>query len=308
MGHEYTEGDLYEKTELNIEPVALANVNLNDAAVTVAGVLGLDHDEVIVIDARDDLLTLDLLREKIDPYMVVGKEGELLSALNKLPGLSVSDQTRISSNGMLGWVAFDREEGIAALDRSREMIAEVNQRIAKRVVVFSTGPEVLSGQIEDTNKPLIMERLGAAGYTVKPGANLDDNQNGIVSALNDAVYGAGYGVVITTGGVGAEEKDCSVEALLEVDPEAATPYIAKFEAGKGRHVKDGIRIGVGRAADSFLFALPGPNDEVAIALDIIVTGLQAGHPKRVLAEDIAVALRQKLRDNHKLKHHHHPAN
>ena len=305
MAHQYIEGDLYEKTELKIEPIGLDSVNLTEAAGAVADALGLDHDEVLVIDARDQLLTLDILREKLDPYLIVGKQAEILRNLSALSGLHVTRDTTISSNGMLGWVAVDREEGVAALDRSLAMIDNINERISQRAIVFSTGPEILSGQIEDTNKPLIKERLEREGYSVDPGSNLDDDQDNIVSALTDAVYGAGYGVVITTGGVGAEDKDCSVEALLEVDPDAATPYIARFEAGQGRHVKDGIRIAVGQVANSYLFALPGPNDEVAISLDIIVPGLLAGHTKQILAEDIASALRQKLRNNHGLKHHGH---
>jgi molybdenum cofactor synthesis domain-containing protein len=303
MAHEYIEGDLYQKTELKVEPVILSGVNLSDAAAVVADVLGLERDEVLVIDARDELLTLDLLREKIDPYSVVGKQDDILLALGALPGLTVTDNSRITSNGMLGWVAYDREEGIAALDRSQQMVEQLSSRIARRVVVFSTGPEVLSGQIEDTNKPTITEVMSAEGYSVKSGQDLDDDLNSLVCSLNDAVYNAGYGIVITTGGVGAEDKDFSVEALLEVDPGAATPYIARFKSGHGRHVKDGIRIGVGQVNDSLLFALPGPNDEVRIALDVMMSGLSVGHSKELLAENIAIALREKLRHNHAMKHH-----
>ena len=43
-----------------------------------------------------------------------------------------------------------------------------------------------------------------------------------------AAVEAGYGVVVTTGGVGAESKDHTIEALLKVDPQAATPYLTYF--------------------------------------------------------------------------------
>jgi molybdenum cofactor synthesis domain-containing protein len=303
--HQYLEGDLYQKTELRIERIGLRNVNLNDIAATVAEALGLEHEEVIVIDARDDLLTLDVLRESLDPYLIVGKQDELLQALAALPGIEISSSTHIVSEGMLGWIAVDAEQGILALDRSKTMIDEVRNRIAKRAIVFSTGLEILSRQIEDTNKPTITQRLEREGYKVRAGENLDDDRDTIVAHLNDAVYSGGYGLVITTGGVGAEAKDHSVEALLEVDPGAATPYIARFEKGLGRHVKDGIRIGVGRVDDTLLVALPGPNDEVIIAMEVLLQGLKDGLAKEPLAKSIAAVLRDKLRQNHQHWKHHH---
>ena len=88
-----------------IERIDLSNVNLTDAAAVVADALQLHRDEVLVIDARDDLLTLDVLREKIDPYLIVGKQAAILRGLAALPGLTVTTNTRITSEGMLGWVA-----------------------------------------------------------------------------------------------------------------------------------------------------------------------------------------------------------
>ena len=59
------EWDLLEKTELRIERVELEHADLTAVATTVADVLGVGHDEVLVIDARDDLLALDILRRTI---------------------------------------------------------------------------------------------------------------------------------------------------------------------------------------------------------------------------------------------------
>lgn len=52
---------------------------------------------VIVIDARDDLLALDILRTTVDPYRVAGKQDELLAALARLPGVVVTEQTSLCS-------------------------------------------------------------------------------------------------------------------------------------------------------------------------------------------------------------------
>ena len=58
--------DLLNKTELRIERIGLAAADLTEVAAAVAGVLGLPAEDVIVIDARDDVLALDVLRSTVD--------------------------------------------------------------------------------------------------------------------------------------------------------------------------------------------------------------------------------------------------
>jgi hypothetical protein len=95
--------------------------------------------------------------------------------------------------------------------------------------------------------------------------------------------------------VGAEEKDCTVEALQRVDPSAATPYILKFEVGTGRHAKDGVRIAVGEVGISRFVALPGPTREVQIGLERMLDALEKQFAKEEIAEHIASELRKKWR-------------
>lgn len=106
----------------------------------------------------------------------------------------------------------------------------------------------------------------------------------------------GYGTIITTGGVGAEDKDHSVEAVLRIDPEAAVPYIVKFRQGHGRHVKDGIKICVGKMDHVTMITLPGPNDEVRACIPTVIEGLDKGWGKELFAEKIANVLRSRLND------------
>ena len=61
------EWSLLEKTELGITGISLDRANLSEVARAVAGVLGLPAEEVYVIDARERLLTLDILRTTVDP-------------------------------------------------------------------------------------------------------------------------------------------------------------------------------------------------------------------------------------------------
>jgi len=295
-----SEFDLFQKTELRIENISLRGANLNDVAATVAEVLELGRDEVLVTDALHDVVTIDILRKTVDAYHLVGKRERLLHQLDQLPGVEITDETSICSEGMLGWIALDEPEAREALERSEKMVEEIRKTMAKRAIIFSTGFEVSSGQIEDTNKPTIAKRLEAEGYSVNEGPALQDDERLISTALKQAIESDGYGMIVTTGGVGAEKKDRTVEAILSLDPKAATPYISKYEQGTGRHHKDGVRIAVGRVSDCLIVALPGPNDEVRSSLEILIDGLRRSWSKELLAEKLAENLRKKLRE--KMKH------
>jgi molybdenum cofactor synthesis domain-containing protein len=294
--------ELFDKTELRIENVGLEGANLNEVAEAIARVLEIAREEVFVIDARDNLLTLDILRTTIDPYRLVGKDRQLITALGQVPGVSISERTTICSQGVLGWVMVESDFGHAALDRSREMTAQIQSNIARRAIIFATGPEVIGGQIEDTNSPAIAKLLGEQGYRVTKGAPLVDDRGIIAAHLREAATERGFGLVITTGGVGAEAKDHTVEALLSLDPDAATPYLAKFQQGTGRHVKDGVRIGVARLGQTLLVALPGPNDEVRLGMQALIEGLSERLDKTAMAHKIAEVLRRRWRGAH--AHHH----
>jgi molybdenum cofactor synthesis domain-containing protein len=286
---------LLHKTELRIEHISLRDANLTDLAAVVADTLSLEREKVLVIDVRDNTVALDILQESVDATAIVGKQDLLLRRLAALPGVGVTQETAFSSDGMLGWIAWDEAEGRHALRRSEEIAAEIHRKLSRQVIVFSTGAEVVTGQIEDTNTPAIARRLEAEGYSVTPGPALGDDVDLIFGYLRIAVEDDGYGLVITTGGTGAEDKDCTIEAVQALDPDAATPYICKYEQGVGRHLKDGVRIAVGQLGDATIIALPGPNDEVKAGLEVLVQGLKAGLSKSHLAEHLAERLRTILR-------------
>jgi len=292
--------DLLEKTELKIEGVILDNANLTDIALEIAVVLGLNPGEVLVVDYSNDALTLDILNSCVNAYNIVGKKDTLLEKLNQVPGVVVCSDTQIKSNGMLGWIALAEGPAKEALAKSQTIVAEIEKNIARRGIVFSSGPEVAEKKIEDTNTPTIMNHLKSFGYSMTRGETLKDDKEYISFKLREAAEVGGYGFIITTGGVGAEDKDHTVEAINAIDPTAATPYICHFTIGTGRHVKDGVKIAVGEYNGTFIIALPGPNDEVRATLDPIIKGFKASSSKQELAEMIAVNLRQILR--HKMRH------
>jgi hypothetical protein len=286
--------NLLQKTELWIKGISLKNARLDDIAHQVAGVLELEPNEVMVVDVRDDHIVLDILRQILKASQIAGKGQEILRRVAEVPGVTLSEEASLHSEGALGWVCLDQTDYGPALEKAQQMGEEIRRRVARRAIVFSTGFEVQKGLIADTNFPLIEDRLRREGYTVYPGGVLPDHVGTIAYRLQRALD-EGFGLILTSGGVGAEEKDCTVEGLLRVDPSAATPYIVKFEPGTGRHVKDGVRIAVGKLGISWLVALPGPTREVQIGLDQLLEGLDKGWDEKQMAEHIASALRGKWR-------------
>jgi hypothetical protein len=286
--------NLLQKTELWIKGISLKNARLDDIAHQVAGVLELEPNEVLVVDVRDDHIVLDILRQILKASQIAGKGQEILRRVAEVPGVTLSEEASLHSEGALGWVCLDQTDYGPALEKAQQMGEEIRRRVARRAIVFSTGFEVQKGLIADTNFPLIEDRLRKEGYTVYPGGVLPDHVGTIAYRLQRALD-EGFGLILTSGGVGAEEKDCTVEGLLRVDPSAATPYIVKFEPGTGRHVKDGVRIAVGKVGISRIVALPGPTREVQIGLDQLLEGLDKGWDEKQMAEHIASALRGKWR-------------
>jgi molybdenum cofactor synthesis domain-containing protein len=286
---------LLNKRELSIDGISLQNANLNEVSTVVGETLGVERSAILVTDVQGDTLVLDILKENINANQILAKKHVLLQELSKLPGVGITLKTSVSSKGMLGWIALDQEEMRRALKRSERIAERVRQRLSKRAIVFSTGFEVASGQVKDTNTPDIEHKLKPEGYSVTLGSTLRDDELFIAANMRQAVED-GYGLVITTGGVGAEGKDHTVEAVLALDPKAATPYICKYQKGTGRHHKDGVRIAVGQVSETIIVALPGPNDEVRLSLDVLVKGLNSGLSKRMLAQSMASALRKRLQE------------
>ncbi|WP_366924356.1 competence/damage-inducible protein A [Metallumcola ferriviriculae] len=294
--------NLLEKTELWIENLKLNNANLNEIAQVVSQTLMLPREKVLVVDVRETHITLDILQRYIHAEQFFGKKRQLLAALSQVSGVEIFPETDIHSDGILGSIALNDEEAVRAIDNTQRMRDEIMINLQKRVKVFPTGFEVKRGMIEDTNTPLISSTMEAAGYKVNTGDSLDDDETLISGMLRKAVY-EGYGIIITTGGIGAEDKDKTVEAVLKIDPDAATPYIVKFEKGKGRHKKEGVRIAVGQSGNALIVSLPGPNDEVKLCLEVLLPELEKDVSKERLASKLADVLRHKL--GHKFKHEMH---
>lgn len=292
-----TSVQLLEKTEVWLYGVSLTSTNLPELAEAVASVLALPPDKVFVTDVRPALVVLDILTPRVELENVTGKQDALLEAISRIRGVTVADDASVHSEGILGVIGTPREDVARYLSDARKLEGQIAAYASRRVAVVSTGSELLAGEVEDTNFAAIRDNMEAAGFEVEFGGIAGDSEveiAGIVARLSSE----GFGIIITTGGVGAEDKDHTVEALERLDPELATAVLAQYQRGHGRHVKDAVRIAIARLGWSTIFALPGPTHEVKLALPVIVSGLQARTDLHSLVERIAVPLRTTLPHRH----------
>jgi molybdenum cofactor synthesis domain-containing protein len=292
---------LLEKTELWISPLQMVAADLGACARAVAEVLGLAPEDIMVTDAAGDRLVFDILVPTIEAKNIISQKETLLNALARAPGVHITDNTEVHSDGILGLISLDKKNGQQLLERSRALQTQIVEHIRKRVMVFATGQEVLAGQIRDANTPFLMEAIKGEGYQVAKGPILEDSMEIIAGAFLRTAEN-GYGIIITTGGIGAESKDQTIEALAHVDPRAERPYILKFQKGQGRHHRDGVRIGVGMLAQTLIICLPGPHDEVRLAWPVLKMGMKATWDKKALAENLAAVLRKKFMDRSAAQH------
>ncbi|WP_373044363.1 CinA family nicotinamide mononucleotide deamidase-related protein [Vulgatibacter sp.] len=81
------------------------------------------------------------------------------------------------------------------------------------IELITTGDELVSGQIVDTNSPWLMDRLFAAGELVRRKLAIGDEFEDIVSALREAASRAD--LVIVSGGLGPTLDDMTVDAACK---------------------------------------------------------------------------------------------
>lgn len=284
---------LLEKTELFIKNIQLDHVNLNKVAEVTAAVLGLNHRNVAVIDTCPGIITVDILRETMNFEQIIGKERALLEALGAISGVTVTDQTSMHSEGVLGLINLNEGRAAKLPAKVQKLNRQISNAVHFRAIIFPTGEEIIEGTIEDTNTPFLAYLLTSLGYRVTRKGPLKDSLDQMIVALRDAAD-MGYGLVITTGGVGAEDKDHSVEAILALDAGAATPYVVHYSPGQGRHKKDGVRIAVGSLDWTTFIALPGPHDEIQLVAPTLAQGLCEQWDKSEFAEKLVKPLRDKL--------------
>ena len=287
------EVQLLGKTEIWLHGVRLDNADLEEIARAAARALSLPEDKVFTTDVREDHIVLDVLVPRVDFEAVAGKQGEVFEALAKIAGVTIDENAEIHSEGVLGIIGTTRDQAASAVTEAKRMEEQIRKYASGRVAVVATGAELVDGKVKDTNFEAASEILGAAGFEVVFGGAVGDSEKEI-AGLVTRLSGDGFGLIITTGGVGAEDKDRTLEALENLDPGLSTAVLAHYKKGHGRHVKDAVRIGVATLGWTTVISLPGPTHEVRLALPIIVDKVKEGTTPAELVEAIAVPLRATL--------------
>jgi len=293
---------LFNKREIFFRGLELSGANLDQIAAVVAKELALPEQEVLVVDARADLLTIDILNAEVEVERIAGRGPALLQALAQVPGLRVAPGAEIHSEGVLGLVNLPVEEAGSLPIALNEMERQIRANVSRRAVVLPTGSEIINGHVRDTNTPFLVDLLRTEGFTVEAGPAIADDLHTAIGALTEAGF-AGNGLVVTTGGTGAESKDCIIEAIQALDPAAATPYVVHYHRGQGRHAKDGVRVAVGCMELTIYVALTGPHREVRLVAPVMIQGLKAGMSNGQLAEAMANVLRADLANQHSAMAH-----
>lgn len=294
---------LLDKTEVWLRGVHLDNADLPEIAEAVAEVLDLPEDKVFVTDVREGLVVLDILSPRVELEAVTGKQHGIFDRIKSVKGVSVEADATVHSEGILGVIGTPREDVDSYLKGAQRLEQQLIDFAAKRVAVVSTGSELVSGQVKDTNFIAIQEAMNPAGYEVVYGGVAGDSEReiaGLVARLSSE----GFGLVITTGGVGAEDKDKTIEAVSLLDKDISTAVLAQFKKGHGRHVKDSIKIGIAKMGWSTIVSLPGPTHEVKLALPVLIQGIADEVAPADLIEAMAVPIRATL-PQHQHKHSHH---
>lgn len=283
--------DLFDKTEIWLTGVTTSGARLPEVAAAAAAALSVGIGEVFVTDVRGDHVVLDLVTPRVRLEDVAGRSSDLLAAIGRVEGVEVAADAGVHSRGVLGILGAPREQVAEVLVAASTLDANLRAYVARRIAVVSTGAELEDGRVHDTNLEAIDELAGAAGYEVSFGGVVGDDERAIAGRVARLIDD-GHGIVITTGGVGAEDKDRTIEALQILIPDLATAVLASYEVGHGRHVKPDVRVGAGRVHDDVVVvALPGPTREVRAAMPAVLDALRAGASADVIAESAAAPIR-----------------
>lgn len=190
--------NLLEKTELWVSDVTLDQANLTEMAAAVARVLGLQEDKVMVVDVRSSHITFDITEKEVQQENLMGKEAQLLQALREIPGVYLTEESEVHSNGILGLICAVSSDQREILRRVDDIRSQIMEKVSRRAIVFPTGFEIEEGLIEDTNTPYLKKLLEENGYQVVVGDVIPDDEYVMTEILSDAVS-RGFGLILTSG-------------------------------------------------------------------------------------------------------------
>ncbi len=281
-----------QNTEFWVNGITLNGANLTDMATTVAAALSLQANEILVVDVCSDRVVFDVSATDIPIEKTRGKESAILEALSGVAGVALLENACIRSNGILGRICSGTGKAGQNNKTLLDITAELMAKSSKRAIIFPASFDTRRSLIEYTSTPYLKQQLETRGYAVKVGESPGKSPKDIRAKLDEAVS-RGYGLILATGGNSSGGKNHTVESILQLDPGAVIPYIAKLRQDTECQETDRVRIGVGRGGSCLLVSLPNRQDEVEAAAPVLLRGLEEGWSKELLADRLAEALAEK---------------
>ncbi len=167
-------------------------------------------------------------------------------------------------------------------------IDAVGVRPVPRIGVLSAGNELLRGQLRDSNRPMLLALLGAAGVGTEDLGIIADDPALLAEALRRAA--SDLDMIVTTGGIAGSDADHLAEAVIRAGGGAEVLRLAQ---------KPGKPLGHGVIGRARCLLLPG--NPVAALVGMIALGLPmlhriAGETRRrevALESTLATLLRRK---------------
>jgi nicotinamide-nucleotide amidase len=114
-----------------------------------------------------------------------------------------------------------------------------------RCEILSTGDEVLTGQIVDTNAAFLADQMGGLGFEVARHTTVGDDRGALAAAFR--ALGESADVVLCTGGLGPTVDDLTTEIVADVLgvglrlDEAALAYVEGLWKARGRVMPENNR-------------------------------------------------------------------
>ncbi len=164
-----------------------------------------------------------------------------------------------------------------------EILEETDGRYTAAVVTLSD--KGARGEREDTSNPLICEMMEEAGYRVVERLLLSDEQERIEKELIRLSDGRQVNLILTTGGTGFSERDCTPEATMAVATRNA-PGIADAIRMHSLTITGRAMLGRGVSVirnKTVIVNLPGSRKAVKESLEYVLPHLE--HGIRILTGD-----------------------
>ncbi|TLU84331.1 MAG: bifunctional molybdenum cofactor biosynthesis protein MoaC/MoaB [Chlorobium sp.] len=216
-------------------------------------------------------IVFDVQQDRIEIVATVktqestGVEMEALTAVS-VAALTIYDMCKAVDKSMeIGSIRLDKKTGGKSYEFN-------GYRPKTSILVMSDS--ISAGRGQDRSGKLLREGFEAAGCPIGELRVIADNQEEILSVIDEWTAG-GVELIITTGGTGLGPRDVTVEALLpRFSRKLPGIEQALFHWGQGK-IKTAMlsRLAAGMVGSTMVICLPGSSGAVSDALEVLVPAI-----------------------------------